>query len=68
MELSTSAYEALLSQSTGMLTVIDETGDVRYQSPGLGLLGYADADLVGENVFLHVHPRTESASSIRSSD
>ncbi|WP_075936209.1 ATP-binding protein [Halosegnis longus] len=56
MELSTSAYEALLSQSTGMLTVIDETGDVRYQSPGLGLLGYADADLVGENVFLHVHP------------
>lgn len=56
MELSTSAYEALLSQSTGMLTVIDETGEIQYQSPGLSLLGYDATGLVGENVFLYVHP------------
>jgi PAS domain S-box-containing protein len=53
---ATEWYEALLENSTDLLTVIDESGEIRYQSPSSAdAIGYPAADLVGEDAFAYVH-------------
>ena len=50
-------YEAYLEESTDIITVLDEEGRVKYQSPAVtSLLGYEQGELLGENAFAYVHP------------
>ncbi|MFB6150874.1 MAG: PAS domain S-box protein [Haloarculaceae archaeon] len=50
-------YEAYLEGSTDIITVLDETGTIKYQSPSVTrILGYDPGALVGENGFDFVHP------------
>ena len=50
-------YEACLEESTDIITVLDDDGTVKYQSPSVTrMLGYGQEDLVGENGFDYIHP------------
>lgn len=50
-------YEAYLEESTDIITVIDESGVIEYQSPSATrILGYEPGELVGQNGFDLVHP------------
>ena len=55
-------YRTLVEQSTDVITVVDPDGTIEYVSPAIeAQLGYAPADLVGEDALTYVHPedRTE---------
>ena len=50
-------YEAYLEESTDIITVIDESGVIKYQSPSVTrILGYEPGELVGQNGFDFIHP------------
>lgn len=50
-------YEAYLEGSNDIITVLDESGVVQYQSPSVTrILGFEPGELVGENGFDSVHP------------
>jgi len=54
-------YEAYLEGSTDIITVLDESGTVQYQSPSVTrILGYEPGELVGQNGFEFVHPDDEA--------
>jgi PAS domain S-box-containing protein len=56
-------YEAYLEGSTDIITVIDPSGTVRYQSPSVTrVLGYEPGELVGEDGFKYVHPDDQAAA------
>jgi PAS domain S-box-containing protein len=55
--LSPEAYEELIGHSVDVLTVLDESGRIQYESPSIErVLGYDPEELVGESVFEYVHP------------
>ncbi len=57
LRASEAYYQALLEQSIDCITVLDETGTIRYESPSVtALLGYEPDELLGMNVFDYVHP------------
>ena len=61
--LSSTAYEELLAYSTDILTVLDENGVIRYESPSITRqLGYDSVDLLGETVFDYIHPDDQKAA------
>lgn len=50
-------YRAFLESSIDVVTVVDATGLVVYQSPSLeAIFGYHPEDLLGQNVMEYVHP------------
>ena len=50
-------YRALTQNSSDLVTVIETTGIVRYQSAAIErMLGYSQEELVGKNAFDYVHP------------
>jgi len=50
-------YEALVDNTTDLITLVDEEGEVLYQSPSSErVLGYDPEEAVGNNVFDLVHP------------
>ncbi|GCF12076.1 hypothetical protein Harman_00110 [Haloarcula mannanilytica] len=50
-------YEAYLQESNDIITVLDESGTVQYQSPSVTrILGYERDELLGVNGFELVHP------------
>jgi len=50
-------YEAYLEGSSDIITVLDDAGQVKYQSPSATrILGYEQDELIGENGFDLVHP------------
>jgi len=50
-------YEALVENTSDMVTLIDEEGEILYQSPSVErVLGYPYDTAVGENVFEYIHP------------
>ena len=50
-------YEAYLQASTDVITVLDRSRTIRYQSPSVSrILGYDSGALVGEDAFGYVHP------------
>lgn len=50
-------YEAYLEESTDIITVLDETGTITYQSPAVKrILGYEVEQLIGQNGFDYIHP------------
>lgn len=55
--LSSEALEELLRHSLDMLTVVDESGVIKYKSPVIeSHLGYDPETLVGDTVFDYIHP------------
>ena len=55
--LSPRAFEELLEHSVDVITVLDASGIILYESPSIErMLGYAPEGLVGESVFDYVHP------------
>jgi PAS domain S-box-containing protein len=56
-DVSASARKELIRHSVDVLTVLDERGDIKYESPAFSrMFGYDPNEFVGENVFDHVHP------------
>jgi len=56
-------FETLVEHSSDVITVLDEAGTIRYQSPSVErVLGYGQAALVGEDTFEYVHPSDRSAA------
>jgi PAS domain S-box-containing protein len=50
-------YEAYLQESTDIITVLDESGRIKYESPSISrILGYEPGEIVGENGFDFIHP------------
>jgi diguanylate cyclase (GGDEF)-like protein/PAS domain S-box-containing protein len=50
-------YRLLTQNSSDLVTLMEATGIVRYQSPALErMLGYSPAELLGKNAFDYVHP------------
>ncbi|MCT9096640.1 PAS domain S-box protein [Haloarchaeobius sp. HME9146] len=49
--------ELILQHTTDIVTVIDSTGIVKYQSPSVErILGYDREELIGKNALMFVHP------------
>lgn len=50
-------YQSLLRHTSEIVIVIDDTGDILYQSPAVEeLLGYRSRDLVGQSALEYLHP------------
>lgn len=50
-------FRALIEHSSDVITILDESGTVRYASPSVArVLGYDVDGLVGRNVFDFIHP------------
>lgn len=50
-------YEAYLEESSDAITVVDDDGTIKYQSPAAEqILGYEQGEFLGENAFKYVHP------------
>ena len=50
-------YRAITQNSSDLVTVMETTGIVRYQSPAIErMLGYSVEELLGKNAFDYVHP------------
>lgn len=55
--LSVQAYEELIRHSVDMITVLDESGTIQYESPSVErVTGYELDELVGEHAFDYIHP------------
>ncbi len=56
-DLSASLYKTIVENSRDIITLVDASGLITYQSPAVErLTGYLPADLVGRNVFDFIHP------------
>ncbi len=50
-------FRSLVQNSSDIITILDEHGIIRYESPSISrILGYTPDDLVGHNAFDYVHP------------
>ncbi|WP_436900477.1 PAS domain S-box protein [Halovenus halobia] len=50
-------YQTFVERSSDIITVLDESGVVKYQSPAIErVLGYGQDELIGENAFELFHP------------
>ncbi len=59
-------FRALIQHAADVISVVDEDGVIRYQSPAVKpLLGYSETALVGSNIFDLVHP--EDLAQVRTS-
>ncbi|HEU0113874.1 MAG TPA: PAS domain S-box protein, partial [Thermomicrobiales bacterium] len=56
-EAAEARFQSLLANAVEMISVIDERGVIRYQSPASQrVLGYDAADMVGDDAFSYIHP------------
>lgn len=56
-ELSAEAYKELIGQTLDILTVLDESGNIQYESPSIKrVLGYEPTELEDDNVFDYIYP------------
>ena len=54
---SENRFRSLIENSYDMITLLDETGIIVYQSPSIeNLLGYSPEEMVGRNILEFVHP------------
>ena len=57
-------YRLLTQNSSDLVTLMEATGIVRYQSPALDrMLGYSPAELLGKNAFDYLH--TDDLSRVK---
>jgi len=55
--LTTSQYQALIAQSSDVITVVDVTGTIKYQSANSERIkGWPPEALIGENIVEFIHP------------
>ncbi len=55
--LTAAEYQALIAESSDVITVVDVTGTIRYQSPNSERIkGWPPEKLIGENIIDFVHP------------
>jgi PAS domain S-box-containing protein len=55
-------FQALVANSTDIIQVVDEDGEIRYQSPSVDrILGHDQEELVGESFLEMVHPDDRAA-------
>ena len=55
--LTAAEYQALIAESSDVITVVDVTGTIRYQSPNSERIkGWPPKKLIGENIIDFVHP------------
>ena len=56
-ELTAEECRALIAHTSDAISVVDEEGTIRYQSPGSERVkGWSPGELVGENILEYVHP------------
>ena len=56
-ELSDSQYRSLVAQTSDVITIVDETGTIRYQSPNSEhVKGWPPEELLGQNILDLIHP------------
>ena len=56
-ELTADQYRALIAHTSDVVTVVDEEGTVRYQSPSSEhVKGWRPEEMRGENILEYVHP------------
>jgi PAS domain S-box-containing protein len=62
-DLPPDAYEELVGHAVDVITVVDESGVIQYESPSIRrVLGFEPEELVGEVVFDYVHPDDRRAA------
>jgi PAS domain S-box-containing protein len=63
-DLSPDSYKQLINHSVDILTVLGESGKIKYESPSVTeILGYGPEELNGENVFDYIHPDDQQKAS-----
>lgn len=56
-ELSPEDYRELINHTVDILTIFDDSGIIRWESPSARrVVGYEPDGLIGENVFEYIHP------------
>lgn len=54
---SETRFRSLVQNSSDIITILEEDGTIRYQSPAVErILGYKPQDLIGENGLNYIHP------------
>ncbi len=57
-------FRALIEHALDIITIVDTTGTIRYESSAVArILGYQPDELVGRNVFDLVHPEDHAATT-----
>ncbi len=55
--LSEKGYQAILENSSGGIALVDQTGKILYESPGVfGIIGYKPEERIGKSVFEFISP------------
>lgn len=55
--LTAEQFQSLIEQTSDVISVVDEEGDIKYQSPNCERVkGWSPEELVGRNIFDYVHP------------
>jgi PAS domain S-box-containing protein len=55
-------FRRLIENAPDLITVIEPTGEIRYQSPSIErILGYRAEDMIGSNVWQIIHPQDARA-------
>jgi PAS domain S-box-containing protein len=55
-------FRSLIENAPDLITVIEPTGDIRYQSPSIErILGYRADEMIGSNVWRIIHPEDTRA-------
>ncbi len=55
-------FRSLIENSLDIISVLDNSGSIIFESPSVEILGYTPAELVGRNVFEFVHPDDRQAA------
>lgn len=53
-------YEKVIDNTTDIITILDESGLVEYQTPSISKFGYDQKELYGEYIFDKIHPEDRS--------
>lgn len=50
-------FRALIENTSDVITLIDDAGNIRYESPSIQrILGYVPEKLIGDSIFAYIHP------------
>lgn len=52
----TNIYEKVVNNTNDIITILDESGTVKYQTPSITKLGYEQDELYNKNIFNKIHP------------
>ncbi|WP_436900832.1 PAS domain-containing sensor histidine kinase [Halovenus halobia] len=56
-ELTAEQYRTLIEETSDVVSIVDEDGTIRYQSPGsFHIKGWSRTAMMGENILEYIHP------------